>query len=378
MFHFWNENSNRSNLERKFKPFHFGTKNNDSPQGRKVSITMKKTNTTTTTKITANDVHVLTKAEEKQVLLQNNIKDFMQSVDVSETGLTINGTALTEKDFQFDDGFKDLSQWKNLNNPVLERQFKQIQKYRAQIRLACVNIGGVMFDIRNSGSYKKSLKDFGIKSKDFTVFSKEVFGLSKTQTYRYLGVYAMCADIKGNVDKRVALLAPSQLYALFEAKVTHDEIIALLDTIDGIEDAKELSTAIKDGVKALEDKHTKEKTEAEAEAEAESPKNNELPEMYKPISNARMYKGTLKGQKPIFIPNTENAIPYVKTHCELFPNTDRENMIIGYGTDESAEFITISDAKHKNVLVYVHVLSKDELDKVTDGELDGELDGIEE
>ena len=324
---------------------------------------MKTTNNTNTnaTEIT-NDVHVLTKAEEKQVLLQNNITDFMNAVDVSETGLTINGTALTEKDFQFDDGFKDLSQWKNLNNPVLERQFKQIQKYRAQIRLACVNIGGVMFDIRNSGSYKKSLKDFGIKSKDFTVFSKEVFGLSKTQTYRYLGVYAMCADIKGNVDKRVALLSPSQLYALFESKVTHDEIIALLDTIDGIEDAKELSTAIKDGVKALEDKHEKEKeTETESETETETAtESNDLPEMYKPISDARMYKGTLKGQKPIFIPNTENAIPYVKAHCELFPNTDRENMLIGYGKDESAEFITISDPAHKNILVYVHTLKKDE------------------
>lgn len=333
---------------------------------------MKETNTTTTTEITTNDVHVLTKAEEKQVLLQNNIKDFMSSVDVSETGLTINGTALTEKDFQFDDGFKDLSQWKNLNNPVLERQFKQIQKYRAQIRLACVNIGGVMFDIRNSGSYKKSLKDFGIKSKDFTVFSKEVFGLSKTQTYRYLGVYAMCADIKGNVDKRVALLSPSQLYALFEAKVTHDEIIALLDTIDGIEDAKELSTAIKDGVKALEDKHTKAKAE-EAEAEAETEADAETPEsksnldlLHTPSSLSKMFKGTIKGQNPIFIPNEISSRPvdmkkYIHENAsESFPTCKPSETEIAFANDGSAEYIIIADPAHKNILVYVHTLKKDE------------------
>ena len=328
---------------------------------------MKKT--TTTTEITTNDVHVLTKAEEKQVLLQNNITDFMNAVDVSETGITINGTALTEKDFQFDDGFKDLSQWKNLNNPVLERQFKQIQKYRAQIRLACVNIGGVMFDIRNSGSYKKSLKDFGIKSKDFTVFSKEVFGLSKTQTYRYLGVYAMCADIKGNVDKRVALLAPSQLYALFEAKVTHDEIITLLDTIDGIVDTKELSTAIKDGVKALEDKHAKTDTDADTDTDTDAEKsesNSNLDLLHTPSSMAKMFKGIIKGQKPIFIPNEINNRPvdirkYIHENAsEGFPTCKPTETEIAFAEDNGAEYIIIADPTHKNILVYIHTLKKDE------------------
>ena len=303
------------------------------------------------------ETKVLSKKEEKAILFQNNITETRNAIVKTDNGFSLDNVNMTEKDFEFkEDGFKDLTTYTNLNNPVLEKQIAKIQKYRADIRLSLVNIGGVLFDIRNSGSYKKSLKDLGIKSKDFAVFCKEFFGLPKTTTYRYIGVYTMAADITGKVDNRIALLSNSQLYALYGAKVSHDDIIALLDKIDGVNDIKELETAINDGVKALTTTETSETTETPETTE------NGI-DIHKPIEDSIMYKCTIKNSTPIFIPKSaltsheiwNDITNYIMNETTYnFPNCKHNEIQIAVAYTETADFIIISDNTNKNILTYYH------------------------
>ena len=305
---------------------------------------------------------ILSKKEERAILLQNNITDAIDNITVTEKGVTLDNVALTEKDMTFnEDGFKDLSVYKNLNNPVLEKQIAKIQKYRADIRLSLVNIGGVLFDIRTSGSYKKSLKDLGIKSKEFAVFCKEAFGLPKTTTYRYLGVYMMSADIEGKVDKRIALLSNAQLFALYKAKVKHDEIVALLDAIDGIEDVTELETAIADGVKQLTTKQYTKDADADADADADTNADtNAKTDMHKPITNAVMFKCTQKNANPLFIPfdkyesdNWDNVYKFIVDETDYhFANSKHEDIDVAFAQTKLTDFIILTDGR--NILTYYH------------------------
>lgn len=308
---------------------------------------------------------------EKQTRFNNNVHTFMNDIKVEENALVINETKLTEKDFAFkEDGFADLTQYTNLKNPELEKQFKAINKYRKAIRLSLVHIGGVLFDIQQTKSYKKNAKDFGMKTTRFEEFCTKVLGIPKTSAYRYIAVYTMCADITGKVDERIACLNNTQLYALAANHVTHDDIVNLLDMVDDITDAETAQKLIQDNAQKLIE--TKEAVSAEtsqsgtAESKKSTPDSNTLTNIPAEKDTHIMLKCTTKGGNPIFIPREvadrpEHICNYIYSETDYtFENCKHENIIVhaswSYsGNGHAYLCVVIHDDNNKNCLTYLRM-----------------------
>ena len=310
---------------------------------------------------------------EKQTRFSNNVRSFMDDIRVGENNIDIlvGDAKLTEKDFTFkEDGFADLSQYTNLKNPELEKQFKAINKYRKAIRLSLVHIGGVLFDIQQTKSYKKNAKDFGMKTTRFEEFCTKVLGIPKTTAYRYISVYCMCADITGKVDERIACLNNTQLYALAANHVTHDDIVNLLDMVDDITDAETAQKLIQDSAQKLLE--SKEATSTEVSQSGTETPNKITPDnntMSTPASTDThiMLKCTTKGGNPIFIPKDVIDLPanickYIYDETDFtFPNCEHNDIICHasweYRPNGKYQYLTvvIHDSNCKNCLTYLHM-----------------------
>lgn len=310
---------------------------------------------------------------EKQTLFANNVKSLMTSITADDTAITIENTKLTEKDFEFsEDGFADLTKYTNLNNPELEKQFKLINKYRKGIRINLVHIGGVLFDIQQNKTYKKNAKDFGMKSNRFEEFCSKVLGISKTSAYRYIAVYCMCADITGKIDERVACLNASQLYALAANKVTHSDIVGILDTIDDITDTKTAETLLAGAAqklieeKQIENAKTAETSQSGTEnTKTITPNNNSMTTPYNSDTHV-MFKCTIKGGNPLFIPRElikrpMDVVNYIYDETDYtFETCKHENIIANasWGGRPGGEYIylaiVIHDDNNKNCLTYLY------------------------
>lgn len=154
-------------------------------------------------------------------------------------------------------GIASLAEYSNIKNKSLSRAFSNIEKYKFAIRKSVCLIGRELFNIRRDKLYKDDYKELGMSTKSFDEFCKKVLGIPKTSAYRYIWVYSMCADAKGNVDDRILKLTNTQLFALQKAGATYSNIIALLEELPPeVENPALIETKVNELKESLENSET--------------------------------------------------------------------------------------------------------------------------
>ena len=203
-------------------------------------------------------------------------------------------------------GISDLGQYTNLQSKELAKSFENIEKFKKAVRISVIGIGGELAKINATKSYKKDFPKM-----TFAKFITDVIGLKKATAYRYMGVYAMCADVTGKPIPELEMLSDSQLRALYESGATKEQAIEI---------AKDITRdTTKDEIRLLCEKsqnETETETETETEAETETETETETEKFI-------IFKSNMKNASPLKVPekvvnDTKKLKAYLKDNIKPF------------------------------------------------------------
>ena len=222
-------------------------------------------------------------------------------------------------------GISDLMVYQNLQSKELKKSFENIEKFKKAVRISVIGIGGELAKINATKSYKKDFPKM-----TFAKFITDVIGLKKATAYRYMGVYAMCADVTGKPIPELEMLSDTQLRALYESGATKEQAIEI---------AKDITRdTTKDEIRLLCEKSQNE-TETEAETEAEK---------------FVVFKSNMKNASPLKVPekiigDTKKLKAYLKDNIKPFSKGVTVYDCIKGG---NIDYIIKHDDTMSNVMIY--------------------------
>ena len=234
-------------------------------------------------------------------------------------------------------GIADLTQYTNLKNKSLAQSFSVIEDFKTKVRLSAIGIGGELARI----NYTKSYKD-DFPKMTFAKFCTDIIGIPKATAYRYIGVYSMCADVTGKINPELARLSDAQLRALYAAGASYADAVEIASQINANTTADSIKQLVAD---------TKSQIETETAETAETEETAETAE--KTVN----FKGTLKGQSPLKVPeklleNRKSVYAYLqeKQPHKLEKGATLYDVILGTVVD----YIIVHDEKMNSVLTFYY------------------------
>ena len=237
-------------------------------------------------------------------------------------------------------GIADLTQYTNLKNKSLAQSFSVIEDFKTKVRLSAIGIGGELARI----NYTKSYKD-DFPKMTFAKFCTDIIGIPKATAYRYIGVYSMCADVTGKINPELARLSDAQLRALYAAGASYADAVEIASQINANTTADSIKQLVAD---------TKSQIETETAETAETAETEETAET---AEKTVSFKGTLKGQSPLKVPeklleNRKSVYAYLqeKQPHKLEKGATLYDVILGTVVD----YIIVHDEKMNSVLTFYY------------------------
>ena len=321
----------------------------------------------------------------KQTKLEKSLALYDEETEITETGIAIPVDHDSENNslklYEISENAYGVGEMDNVPASMAEyttaectlpNEFKRVleglDKARFMIRLGIVNIGKQIFILNSSRMYKKYAGQLGLKDKTFDTFCADFLKIPVSTAYRYMDVYRICSDLKGNIDKRIVALTDTQLYALRNAGAKYADICGLLDTIELYESEPSKIPALVEKVRADAEKRTADEKKSKKKSKVsdlsgtiidavstdstDSTDSTESTEMIR-------YKGAIKGQSAISIPvnlkgNKTGIMQYLMKSDIQLGNVEHKNLVFEVFCNTVTDYIIVHDTEMNNILTFYY------------------------